>query len=518
MITFVVALCAIPISFFAIRKSQAIILDKTFELCKNTANNIVAVARDELFLDNVYQDTSNFLQKIKKSQLKALKNIYIINVYGKYVVEMNTEKKDSSLTTKELEYFKNIDKETLDEITLEKANVLRFSYPVFLDEEKKMRIGMAVLDFDKEELYQPIRDIQYFIYILGFIIFVIAVMVSVFTAVLLTRPIRNLSAGVNVFANGNLDYRINISSSDEIGKLASSFNNMANSLEKADELKESYIQAYQNFVPTEFVTFLDKKSILDITLGDQIQKEMSILFSDIRSFTTISETLTPKENFNFINSYLSRMGPIVRDHEGFIDKYIGDAIMALFSGSVNQAIDAAIAMQVSIIEYNKFRKNSGYVPIQIGIGIHTGNLMLGIIGENKRMEGTVISDSVNLAARLESLTKDYAAKIIISESTFAKATDIDKYKFRMLGNVNVKGKKKDVSIFEILDCLPEDEVDKIYNTKRDFEKGILMHSFGEYKESLEIWKDIHQRNPQDKTIEHYIKECEYNLKYGLEKK
>ena len=237
MITFVVALCAIPISYFAIRKSQAIILDKTFELCKNTANNIVAVAKDELFLDNVYQDTSNLLQKIKKSKLKALKNIYIINVYGKYVVEMNAEKKGISLNDKELQYFRKIDKETLDEISVETANILRFSYPVFLDEDKKMRIGMAVLDFDKEELYQPIRDIQYFIYILGFIIFIIAVMVSVFTAVLLTRPIRNLSAGVNVFANGNLDYRINISSSDEIGKLANSFNNMANSLEKADELK-----------------------------------------------------------------------------------------------------------------------------------------------------------------------------------------------------------------------------------------------------------------------------------------
>ncbi|MEG3972906.1 AAA family ATPase, partial [Microcoleus sp. T2B6] len=165
-------------------------------------------------------------------------------------------------------------------------------------------------------------------------------------------------------------------------------------------------QAYERFVPNQFLQFLDKSSIIDVELGDQVQLEMSVLFSDIRDFTTLSETMTPKDNFRFINSYLSRMEPVINENNGFIDKYIGDAIMALFSGEANNAVKAGIAMLHCLVEYNQNRANSGYGPIQIGIGINTGTLMLGTVGGQNRMEGTVISDAVNLASRVESLTKN----------------------------------------------------------------------------------------------------------------
>ena len=97
-------------------------------------------------------------------------------------------------------------------------------------------------------------------------------------------------------------------------------------------------EAYQRFVPDQLLRNLDKDSILDVQLGDQVQKEMSIMFSDIRSFTSLSESMTPEENFKFVNSYLSKMGPLVREHNGYIDKYIGDAIMALFERSPEDAV------------------------------------------------------------------------------------------------------------------------------------------------------------------------------------
>jgi class 3 adenylate cyclase len=133
---------------------------------------------------------------------------------------------------------------------------------------------------------------------------------------------------------------------------------------------------------------------------------MSILFSDIRSFTTLSESMMPDENFAFINAYLERMGPVIRDHNGFIDKYIGDAIMALFKNA-DDALRAGLAMLDTLDQFNAGRRAAGQQPIAIGIGINTGSLMLGTIGERHRMDGTVISDAVNLAARVESLTKDY---------------------------------------------------------------------------------------------------------------
>ncbi|MEM7179942.1 MAG: adenylate/guanylate cyclase domain-containing protein [Spirochaetota bacterium] len=209
-------------------------------------------------------------------------------------------------------------------------------------------------------------------------------------------------------------------------------------------------EAYSRFVPQEFLSYLEKNSILDVELGDQIQKEMTVLFCDIRSFTSLSESLSPRENFDFLNSYLKRMAPIVSRNNGFIDKFIGDAIMALFPNNPEDAIQAAIEMQKSLLSYNSQRQNYGYRPISIGIGIHTGQLMLGIVGAEKRMESTVISDAVNLASRIEGLNKKYNSKIICSQETFDKLSKPEKYQYKHLKEVTVQGKQQNVRVVEII--------------------------------------------------------------------
>ncbi|MBD0300431.1 MAG: PAS domain S-box protein, partial [Nitrososphaera sp.] len=154
-------------------------------------------------------------------------------------------------------------------------------------------------------------------------------------------------------------------------------------------------EATSRFVPNEFLAFLGCDSIVDIKLGEAVELEMSVLFSDIRDFTTLSEQMTPTENFKFINSYLSRMEPLIVENQGFIDKYIGDAIMALFSEGADDAVKAGIAMLETLAEYNRDRLSLGYVPVEIGVGINTGSLILGIVGGKSRMDGTVVSDAVN---------------------------------------------------------------------------------------------------------------------------
>ena len=169
-------------------------------------------------------------------------------------------------------------------------------------------------------------------------------------------------------------------------------------------------------MPQAFLAIVGKPSIVEVELGDNKRKNMTILFSDIRNFTTLSEAMTPDENFAFINAYLERMGPVIRDHNGFIDKYIGDAIMALFE-SPTMRVRAGLAMLDTLDAFNAERRAAGLEPIGIGIGINTGSLMLGTIGEKHRMDGTVISDAVNLASRIESLTKDYHVGLLISQFT-----------------------------------------------------------------------------------------------------
>ena len=215
-------------------------------------------------------------------------------------------------------------------------------------------------------------------------------------------------------------------------------------------------KAYERFIPYQFLQLLQKESIVDVKLGDQVQKEMSVLFSDIRNFTSMSEKMNPEHNFKFINSYLSRMEPIITQYQGFIDKYIGDAIMALFSGSADDAVKAGIAMLEQLKEYNHHRANTNYDPVSIGIGINTGLLMLGTVGGQNRMDGTVISDAVNLASRIEGLTKEYGVSLLISQQTFSQLEDANQYSLRLIDHVKVKGKSEGVSIFEIFDAdLPE---------------------------------------------------------------
>jgi two-component system sensor histidine kinase ChiS len=215
------------------------------------------------------------------------------------------------------------------------------------------------------------------------------------------------------------------------------------------ELNQKSMLIYQNseifykYVPVEFLKLLnyDESNYNSIKLGDSIEKEMSILFSDIRSFTNLSETMTPKENFDFINAYLSYCGPAIRNHNGFIDKYIGDAIMALFPNKPEDAIDSAIEMLDNLHTYNEKRKGKGRQRISSGIGIHTGNIMLGVIGEHKRFNCTVISDAVNLASRIESLTKLYSASLLISESVYDRI-DKEKYHIRLVDYERYKEHKK----------------------------------------------------------------------------
>ena len=177
------------------------------------------------------------------------------------------------------------------------------------------------------------------------------------------------------------------------------------------------------FVPNEFLAVLGRESILDVELGDAVDGEMTVLFSDIRSFTTRSSEMTPEDNFRFLNGYLRRVGPVIREHEGFIDKYIGDAVMALFTTGVEHAIRAAIRMHEEAALYSVDLEAAGQEPLRIGVGVHWGRMMLGTIGESRRMEGTVISDAVNTGSRLESMSKEMGVRIIVSGEALGQLAD-----------------------------------------------------------------------------------------------
>jgi class 3 adenylate cyclase len=257
-------------------------------------------------------------------------------------------------------------------------------------------------------------------------------------------------------------------------------------------------------VPNEFLSLLGHKSIVDVKLGDQVQQEMSVLFSDIRDFTTLSESMSPSDNFKFINAYLSRMESAIVENRGFIDKYIGDGIMALFSGSADDAVKAGIAMLRRLAEYNQYRTKSGYMPIQIGIGINTGSLMLGTVGGQNRMDSTVISDTVNLASRLETLTKNYGMSLLISHETLARLQNPTEYNIRFIEQVRVKGKSKPVAIFEVFDGDEPEIKEGKQATKTIFEEGSLLYHQHSFREAEKLFNEVLIINPKDTVAQLYL--------------
>jgi class 3 adenylate cyclase len=265
------------------------------------------------------------------------------------------------------------------------------------------------------------------------------------------------------------------------------------------------------FIPKEFIKYLGNKSLVSVKLGDCVEKRMSVLFCDIRDFTSLSEDLTPEENFRFLNSFLMRMEPEVRSNNGFIDKYIGDGIMAIFENA-DDAVKAGLDMLKELKVYNKHRVNSGYREINIGIGINSSDLMLGIIGGENRMESTVISDGVNLASRIESLTKKYHTPLLISNSTFEELEEKHRYLTRFIDNVKVKGKSDKTLILEVFNS---DEnrlrIEKLKSSEQ-FENGLVLYFDEVYEQSVEIFEQIVEESPNDSVANLYLKRSRKKLK------
>ncbi|MEG4290158.1 adenylate/guanylate cyclase domain-containing protein [Microcoleus sp. C2C3] len=278
---------------------------------------------------------------------------------------------------------------------------------------------------------------------------------------------------------------------------------------------EKIAAASARFVPREFLRFLKIESIVDARLGDSVQAEMTIMFADIRSFTSLSESMSPQQNFDFINSYLSRVGPVIRQYNGFIDKYIGDGIMALFPNRAEDAVQAAIEMQHQVKIYNVHRQNSGYQPIALGIGLHTGTLMLGTIGEAERMESTVISDAVNLASRVEGLTKLYGVGIVASVQTLCRLDDPQHYKCRFLDRVQVKGKQTPVGVFEIYDGDSDTMIQLKAQTQTYFEQGIFLYYQQQFAQARRMFRRVLQVNKSDQAASFYSERCGILMKNAL---
>jgi class 3 adenylate cyclase len=252
---------------------------------------------------------------------------------------------------------------------------------------------------------------------------------------------------------------------------------------------------------------------LDVNLGDQTEKEVTVFFSDIRDFTTLSEGMLPKDNFEFLNSFLGRMGPIIQNNHGFVLQFLGDGLMSIFLHDPMDAVKASIAMQSKVEEYNAERESKSRRAIKVGIGIHSGKLILGILGDKKRMSVNVVSDSVNTASRMEGLTKHYGASIIMSEHTLKGMNGENSVHYRFIGLVKVKGKSNPLKIYEVLDGISSKENQMKIETKETFETGLSYYFNKEFIHAATEFKKVTNQNKTDVSAQMYLK---LSAKYMVE--
>jgi adenylate cyclase len=282
---------------------------------------------------------------------------------------------------------------------------------------------------------------------------------------------------------------------------------------------EIYARTFQKFVPVQFLSKIAKEGIESIKAGNAERSEASVLFSDIRSFTSISETLTATEVFEMLNQYLSYVEPPIRINHGFVDKYMGDGIMALFENGTDgrgasYSIEAALQMQTELNRFNEKRLENKLPALKMGIGIHTGSVIMGTLGGNERMDSTAIGDAVNLASRIEGMTKMYGLTLLISDETRSSLVDSSIYHIRFIDKVTAKGKTEPVSIWELLGKKIDKSLDDLNEFIPAYEKGINAYRTKEYELAISIFEHCLKMKPNDEVSKIYLKRCEDKLTQG----
>lgn len=268
-------------------------------------------------------------------------------------------------------------------------------------------------------------------------------------------------------------------------------------------------KSYQRFVPTEIVKSLNKTDIRQVELGDQKQHNAYILFTDIRNFTGISEKLSSAQVFELLNSLLDVAIPTIKKSGGYVDKFIGDAVLAVFDSNIGNPVECAIELLNNLKTLNEELVVNYDVNLSIGVGIHYGPVVSGTIGNQSRMEGTVIGDTVNTAARLEALTKKFKTPLVVSEAVIAEMQSENTWRYRnprRLTSKPLKGKTESVDVFEISDWRPKPEADVVSNSQRlfkNYHEEIMAGKVSEHI-ALEIEKHI-KRHPWDETAKIVLK-------------
>jgi class 3 adenylate cyclase len=267
-------------------------------------------------------------------------------------------------------------------------------------------------------------------------------------------------------------------------------------------------EVIEKFVPTQFLGALGVQSLAEARRGLHARAELAVMFGDLRNFSTITEPMEPNQVMDFVNHYLSHVSPAVQANGGVIAQYLGDGVMAVFPGSTDVAIEATLEIQRAIRRFALEAFPFEPQKLRMGIGLHFGAVELGIIGDQDRWDSAVLSDVTNTAARIEGLTKDLGADIIISDVVLKNLNHPETFEFRRLGRFRVKGRQSHVEILELLNSLPPEILERRLATRPALEKGVTANAQGNFADALAAFEEVLRIDPNDTGAQTLLRRCQ----------
>ncbi len=388
----------------------------------------------QIFLDFFHSENSGLIQN------------FIVDSDGKVLAHPNKELVQSGADLSNIAIISSMQKSRFSSGQKKYQDEKKNKYLGSFWKSSTLRFGV-VSTVPEKEAFAGVYDIQRRNIYLMLTAVNLAILAVFLYSRRLTNPIKKLTAATRNIAKGKYEVTLQPQSGDEIGLLTSTFRTMSQGLQERENLKE----AFGRFVNKEIA---ERSLKGQLKLGGE-QRSVALLFSDIRNFTSMSEKLTPRDVVAFLNGYFGEMVECITQNMGTVDKFIGDAIMAHWSAlykqkdPVEKAIKAALAMRETLLIYNRKRRTGKRSNIHFGIGINYGPAVAGQIGSKERVEYTVIGDTVNVASRVEGLTKEFGVDIIVTQNA-VKQISRRVFSFESLGSVNVKGKKKAIQIYALL--------------------------------------------------------------------
>lgn len=337
---------------------------------------------------------------------------------------------------------------------------------------------------------------------------ILYIIIMIITLWLSCRPLNKVSKAVERLSDGKVRNNITIGGSKQ-------FKDIEHGLNKINEnykIKENLIKAtnneYQKYIPKQFLKYLGKSSILELESGNQVKKDVTTLFCDIRNSTSTSLSLSLEDNFKYINSYIKTISPIIRKSNGFIDKFLGDGILAVFP-TAKDGVECANNIVKAVKSKNT--KNNMF-SADIGISIHTGEVVFGVVGEEARKSPTIISDSVNYASKMERINKEFGSTIVFSKSTLNALPSSYPIAYRYVAVLNVEGSPNSMSVFENLEIYDKTLRNKLITNKAKFETGVKEFYSQNYQKAKTCFEEVYKKEKEDSVCYIYFNKCEKMIK------